>query len=300
MTDERATFSRARALALLAAAPLVASCSRGGDAVKVGSKNFTEELILGELYAQAIEHAGATVRRRLDLGTTDIALAALHRGEIDLYPEYTGTALLNVLHAPPDSDPKRSYATVKNAFAARYDLVWLAPSPMNDTQALATTRAVAGREAISKLSDLAPKANELRLGTVPEFLTRADGLPGLQKKYGGFRFKSTKILDNGLKYAALARGDVDVIVAFSTEGLLKENGLIVLEDDKHLFPFYQVAPVVRRSLVTAKPQIAKALDALAPLITDDAMQNLNLQVEGSQKREPADVARDFLKSNNLG
>ena len=235
-------LSRARVIALLATAPLAASCGRGsGDTVTVGSKNFTEELILGELYAQSLEHAGLAVTRKLNLGTTDIAMAALERGEIDLYPEYTGTALLNVLKLPPDGDAKRVYRNVKAAYEKQFGLVWLAPAPMNDTQALATTQAIAGREAISKLSDLAPKAGELRLGAVPEFLKRADGLPGLQKRYGGFRFKQVKIVDNGLKYQALDHGDVDVILAFTTEGDLKANNLVVLEDDKHLFPPDQVA-----------------------------------------------------------
>jgi osmoprotectant transport system substrate-binding protein len=268
--------------------------------VTVGSKNFTEELILGELYAQALEHAGIAVTRKLNLGTTDIAMAALQRGEIDLYPEYTGTALLNVLKLPPDGDARRVYRNVKAAYAKQFGLVWLAPAPMNDTQALATTQAIAGREAIGKLSDLALKAGELRLGAVPEFLKRADGLPGLQKRYGGFRFKQVKIVDNGLKYQALEHGDVDVILAFTTEGDLKANNLVVLEDDKHLFPPDQVAPVVRKAVADAKPALAQALDKLAPLLTDDVMQNLNLQVDGPQKREPADVARDFLKQNNLG
>ncbi len=293
-------LSRARALALLSAAPLVASCARGGgDTVTVGSKNFTEELILGELYAQALEHAGIAVTRKLNLGTTDIAMAALRNGEIDLYPEYTGTALLNVLKLPPDGDAKRVYANVKSAYSSGYNLVWLAPAPMNDTQALATTQNIAGHEAISTLSDLAPKASELRLAAVPEFLKRADGLPGLQKRYGGFKFRQVKIVDNGLKYQALEHGDVDVILAFTTEGDLKANNLVVLEDDKHLFPPDQVAPVVRKAVLDAKPALAKPLNALAPLLTNDVMQNLNLQVDGPQKREPADVARDFLKQNNL-
>jgi osmoprotectant transport system substrate-binding protein len=291
-------LTRARALALFAAAPLAVSCG-GGDAIKVGSKNFTEELVLGELYAQGLESAGLRVTRKLNLGTTDIAMAALQRGEIDLYPEYTGTALLTVLHLPPDSDPKRSYLTVKNAYAKQYNLVWLDPAPMNDTQALATTREVAGRYALGRLSDLAAKANELRLGAVPEFLTRADGLPGLQKRYGGFHFKQIKTIDNGLKYQALEHGDVDVIIAFSTEGQLKADSLVVLEDDKHLFPSYAVAPVVRKATLDAKPSLAGPLNKLAPLLTNDVMQNLNLQVDGTQKREPADVARDFLKQNGL-
>lgn len=291
-------LSRARALVLFASAPLAVSCAHGG--VKVGSKNFTEELILGELYAQSLEHAGIGVTRRLNLGTTDIAMAALQRGEIDVYPEYTGTALLNVLHLPGESDRAKAYRTVKDAYAKKYGLTWLAPAPMNDTQALATTQTVAGQYSLGKLSDLAPKAAALRLGTVPEFLSRSDGLPGLRKRYGGFAFKQVKIVDNGLKYQALAHGDVDVVVAFSTEGQLKADSLIVLEDDKHLFPAYQVAPVVRKAALDANPGLAPALDKLSPLLTDDVMQNLNLQVDGPQKREPADVARDFLHQNGIG
>ncbi len=245
-------ITRGRALALVAAAPLAVSCGKR-DTTTVGSKNFTEELILGELYAQAIEHDAIAVSRKLNLGTTDIAMAALRRGQIDLYPEYTGTALVNVLHLAPISDARQAYAAVKRGYEP-LGLVWLAPAPMNDTQALATTQAVAGREALGKLSDLAAKAGELRLGAVPEFLTRADGLPGLQKRYGGFRFKQTKIIDNGLKYAALAHGDVDVIVAFSTEGQLKADNLVVLEDDKHLFPSYAVAPVVRKADACGTPR----------------------------------------------
>jgi osmoprotectant transport system substrate-binding protein len=297
--EETMHLSRARALALLAAAPLVASCGNRSGTVKVGSKNFTEALIVGELYAQALEHAGIPVTRRLDLGTTDIAMAALKRAEIDLYPEYTGTALLNVLHLPPQSDPKRAYATVRDAYAKTFDLAWLDPAPMNDTQALAITQGVAGRYALGTLSDLAAKSGELRLGAVPEFLTRADGLPGLQKRYGGFHFKGVKTMDAGLRYQALLHGDVDVIVAFSTEGQLKSESLVVLEDDKHVFPSYQVAPVVRKAALAATPSIAPALNKVSPLLDNDVMQNLNLQVDGAQKREPADVARDFLKAHGL-
>jgi osmoprotectant transport system substrate-binding protein len=291
-------LTRARALALLAAAPLAVSCG-GGDSLKIGSKNFTEELILGELYAQTLEHGNVAVTRKLNLGTTDIAMAALKRGEIDLYPEYTGTALLTVLHLPPESDPKHAYESVRSAYAKQFGLVWLTPSPFDDTQAMATTKAVAGRVGLGKLSDLALHAGELRLGAVPEFLTRADGLPGLQKRYGGFKFRQTKIIDNGLKYQALEHGDVDVVIAFSTEGQLKADSLVVLDDDRRFFPAYNVAPVVRKTVLDAHPAIAASLDKLAPLLTNDVMQNMNLQVDGPQKREPADVARDFLKENGL-
>ena len=290
-------YTRAHAIRLLGVAPL-AACARR-ETLRVGSKNFTEELILGELYGQTLEHAGLPVSRRFDLGTTDIAMAALVRNEIDLYPEYTGTALLNVLHLPPDSDPRRAYATVKAEYAKRFDVVWLAPAPMNDTQALATTQAVAARYALRTLSDLASKASELRLGTVPEFLSRVDGLPGLQKRYGGFHFKALRVLDNGLKYEALLHGDVDVVVAFSTEGQLKADRLVVLADDKHVFPAYSVAPVVRAAALAAKPALAPALDRLSPLLTDAVMQDLNLQVDGPLKREPADAAHDLLARHGL-
>lgn len=292
-------LSRARALALLASAPLAVSCGHG-DTLKVGSKNFTEELILGELYAQALEHAGFGVTRKLNLGTTDIAMAALKRGEIDLYPEYTGTALMDVLKQPPEGDAKHAYETVKSAYDKQFELAWLLPSAFDDAQALATLQSVAGRYALGKLSDLAAKANELRLGALPEFLTRADGLPGLQKRYGGFKFKQIKQLANGIKYQALERGDVDVVIAFTTEGQLKaDTSIVVLEDDKHFFPADNVAPVVRKPVLAAKPALAEPLNKLAPLLTTDAMQNMNLQVDGPQKREPADVARDFLKQNGL-
>jgi osmoprotectant transport system substrate-binding protein len=295
-----AAITRAQLLAIIAAAAAsgATGCARR-DAVRVGSKNFTEELVLGELYAQTLEHAGFAVTRQFDLGTTDIAMAALRHGAIDLYPEYTGTALLNVLRLPPDADARRSYATVKRLYAEKFDLVWLAPAPMNDTQALATTHAIAATYGLRTLSDLAPKASQLRLGTVPEFLTRADGLPGLQQRYGGFRFKATRIIDNGLKYDALEHGDVDVVVAFSTEGQLAADALVVLRDDRHLFPAYHAAPVVRADVLAAKPGIALALDRTSNILTDAVMQGCNLAVDGPKKREPFDVAHDLLASHGL-
>ncbi|HTJ28654.1 MAG TPA: glycine betaine ABC transporter substrate-binding protein [Candidatus Limnocylindria bacterium] len=295
----REACSRARMLALLAAAPLAACGRRLGTTVRVGSKNFTEELILGELYAQMLESHGVPVTRRLDLSGTNIAMAALQRNEIDLYPEYTGTALLDQLHLPADSDAARVYRTVKDAYAAQYDLRWLAPAPMNDSQALAATHATAQRYGMRTLSDVATNAPQLVLGAVPEFLKRDDGLPGLRKRYGGFAFKSVKLIDFGLKYQALAHGDVDVVVAFTTDGMIKALDLVVFDDDKHLFPAYQVAPVVRAATLAAHPQIATQLDRLSPLLTDEVMRDLNLQVDGPQKREPEDVAHDFLQEHHL-
>jgi osmoprotectant transport system substrate-binding protein len=288
---------RARALGLIAAAAALPACAQR-SAVSVGSKNFTEQLILGEMYAQILERDGITVGRKLDLGGTQIAMAALRKGEIDLYPEYTGTALLTVLHLPAQSDGAAIYQTVKREYQRQFDLTWLAPAPMNDTQALATTQAIAQRYDMRTLSKLSTVAPQLRLGAIPEFTTREDGLPGLQRAYGGFHFKEVRLFDIGLKYKALLTGNVDVVVAFGTDGQIAADDLVVLEDDRHFWPVYQVAPVVRDETLRAYPKIAPSLDALAPLLTDATMRHLNDQVDG-RKLEPADVARAFLRSHNL-
>ncbi len=292
-------LSRARALALLAASGALAAC--GGtpaNAVAVGSKNFTEELILGELYAQLLEKHGLTVARKLDLGGTQVAMEALQRGDIDLYPEYTGTALITELKLAPIANPQLAYETVKRAYAEKFGLVWLDPAPANNTQALATTQAISTKYGIRTLSALSAVAPQLRLGSIPEFTKREDGLPGLQRAYGGFEFKEVRLLDIGLKYTALMLGQVDVVVAFGTDGQIAADKLIVFSDDKHFWPAYHVAPVVRKATLDAHPEIAKVLNRLAPLLDDGVMRSLNERVDGD-KDEPADVARAFLSAHGL-
>ena len=289
-------LTRARALRRRASAPLFAGCaSRAGGTIVVGSKNFTESFVIAEIYSQTLELAGLRVERRFNLGSTQIALAAMHRGDIDLYPEYTGTALVDVLHLAPIGNANALYQTVAREFARRYDLIWLQPSPMNDSQGLATTRAVAQRERIATLSELAPKAAGLRLATIQEFLSRPDGLPGLQRVYGGFNFKEVRTYDIALKYQALISGRADVASAFTTDGAIATGDLVVLRDDRHLWPPYNVAPVVRKQTLAAQPRLAPALDRIAPAITDAAAQRMNAAVE-SGHRDPADVASAFLAS----
>jgi osmoprotectant transport system substrate-binding protein len=293
-------IARATALRLLGGGALVAA-GCGHDSrhpVAIGSKDFTEERILGELYAQLLEQNGFGVVRKLDLGGTQIAMEALQRGDIDLYPEYTGTALVTELKLHPGKDAAANYATVKAEYARRYDLTWLDASPFNDTQALATTPAIAQRYGIHTLSDLAKAAPRLRLGAIPEFTSREDGLPGLQKAYGGFHFADVKLFEIGLKYKALESGQVDVVVAFGTDGQLDVDHLVVFTDDKHFWPAYQVAPVVRAATLAASPAIATHLNRLAPRLTDPIMRGLNAQVDGD-KKDPADVARTFLEQNGL-
>jgi osmoprotectant transport system substrate-binding protein len=227
-------------------------------------------------------------------------MEALRRGEIDLYPEYTGTALLTQLKLPPQRDGDATYRVVKAAYARDYGLTWLDPAPANNTQALATTGPIAAKYHIHTLSQLAVAAPQLRLGAIPEFLKRSDGLPGLQRVYGGFNFKQTQLIDIGLKYKALLVGDVDVVVAFGTDGEIVGDDLTVFTDDKHFWPAYNVAPVVRDQTLTAYPAIAADLNRIAPNLTDAVMRSLNDQVEGRQKREASDVARDFIKAHGLG
>lgn len=287
------------ALVALLMLPACAQLTGGGERVAVGSKNFTEALILGEMYAQLLEDAGISVERKLNLGTTDIAHSALQAGEIDLYPEYTSTALLTVLKAEPMNDRQAIYERVKSEYQEQFNLVWLEPAPFNNTQALATTQEVSSRLGMRTFSDLAQAAPELVLGGPPEFFEREDGLPGLQQAYGGFQFKEVRQLDPGLRYQALLNGDIDVVVAFGTDGQLDGYDLVRLEDDMNFYPPYQVAPVVRQDTLSAFPQITDALNKVAPLLTDQVMSNLNWKVDGPEKMEPANVARQFLLENNL-
>jgi osmoprotectant transport system substrate-binding protein len=288
-------LSRARALALIGSSVALVRCGSGGPRVRVGSKNFTESIVIAEIYARALENAGLRVERHLNLGSTAIAMAAIERGDIDLYPEYTGTALLDVLHLPPMRDPHAIYTAVAAAFAKQYHLTWLTPSPMNDSQALATTKVIAAAHGLVTLSDLSKAAPQLRLATIQEFLARADGLPGLQKFYGGFNFKDVRTYDITLKYQALLTGAADVASAFSTDGTIATDSLVVLRDNRNFWPAYNVAPVVREDALAREPRIATVLNALAPAITDRAAARMNAAVEGG-KQDPGDVADAFLAS----
>ncbi|HEY9652871.1 MAG TPA: glycine betaine ABC transporter substrate-binding protein [Coleofasciculaceae cyanobacterium] len=277
------------------------ACNQGGNtsgAIKVGSKDFTEQFILGEMYALVLENSGLNVERKLNLGGTPVAQEALTSGQIDLYPEYTGTGLLTVLKQPATSDRQKVYQTVSDTYKEKFNLVWLAPAPMNNTQALAMTQETSQNYNIKTISDFAAKASQLVMIGPPEFEVREDGLPGIQKAYGNFKLKQYKPADPGLRYQALKDNQADVVVAFGTDGELSAYNLIVLEDDKKFFPPYQVAPVVRQTALDTYPKIRDALNTLAPKLTNQAMQRLNYEVSG-KKREPAEVAKEFLMKEGL-
>jgi osmoprotectant transport system substrate-binding protein len=270
--------------------------------IRVGSKNFTEEFIVAEMYAQLLASAGFTIEKKLDLGGTSEAHAALVGGKIDLYPEYTSTGLQTVLkNTERFTDAAQIFATVKKGYAEQFRLIWLEPSPFNDTNTFVTTRAIAARHGLKTFSDLAAKAPELRLGGPDEFAQRADN-QAVDQLYGGFidRFKEFKPLGAGpMRYDALKNGHVDVIVGFGTEGRIKADRLVVLQDDKVGYPIYNIAPVVRQDMLQKYPEIADILNRLAPLLTDEVMAGLNYQVDGPDLERPADVARAFLEQQGL-
>ncbi|NJN56824.1 MAG: quaternary ammonium transporter [Leptolyngbyaceae cyanobacterium SL_5_9] len=292
-------------LALFTALIIVSCTGGGGDTentdaatIRVGSKDFTEQFIIGEMYALVLEDAGFQVERKLNLGGTPVAQAALESNEIDLYPEYTGTGLLTVLKQPANSDQEEVYQTVADSYKEQFNLIWLEPSPMNNTQALAMTQEGSDSLGVKTISDLAAQAGELTMIGPPEFEAREDGLPGIKAVYGDFELEEYKAVDPGLRYQALVDGEADVAVAFSTDGEIAAFDLVLLEDDKQLFPPYQVAPVVRQEALDANPGIADALNELSPLLTNEVMQQLNYEVSGNQ-REPAEVAREFLTQEGL-
>ena len=285
---------------MMIASMILSACGSGSNSVtiRVGSKDFTEQFIIGEMYAQVLENAGFNVERKLNLGGTPVAQVAMESGDIDLYPEYTGTGLLTVLKLPVNSDQKAVYQSVYDGYLQQYNMVWLNPSPMNNTQALAMTRARAQELGIVTISDMATKAGELIMAGAPEFQEREDGLPGIKKVYGDFNLKEYKSVDSGLRYQALVEGQADVVVAYGTDGEIAAYDLVLLQDDKAMFPPYQVAPVVRKAVLDENPAIADLLNTLSAKLTDAVMQGLNYEVSGNQ-REPAEVAKEFLLQEGL-
>jgi len=275
-------------------APGLAGCARGGKIV-VGSKNFTEQEVLGEIAAQQLERRlGTRVTRTLDIGGTLLAHEALVAGEIDLYPEYSGTALTAILKLPPATDPKAVFETVAREYRSRWKLVWLPPLGFDDTFAMVIRGADARSSGIATLSQAAQRKKAWALGVGYEFLRRPDGLAGLQKTYGLPLEGRPRTMDLGLLYAALEQGQVDLIAANSTDGLLAGRDFKVLEDDRKYFPPYEAAFVVREELFSRHPKARAALEELSGRLTTAAMQRLNAEVVGKHRR-PADVAAEFLR-----
>lgn len=288
---------------LVIAGLALAACGGGGggEAVQltVGSKEFTEQHVLGNMYEMLLDDAGFDASYAPIGGSSEVH-DALVNGEIDVYPEYTGTGLLT--HLGESYDPSMTgddvYNTVSQEYLDRWNLVWLDPTQFNNTYCLAMPQARADELGLSTVSDLSGMASDLKFGATQEFMERDDGLPGLQATYGGFNFQEVFALDPGLKYSGLQEGEFDVTTCFGTDGQIAGFGLVVLDDDLGFWPPYPAAPVVRGDVLDANPEIAEVLNQLAPLLDGPTMSGLNWAVDG-EGGEADTVARQFLVDNGL-
>ncbi|HXY30923.1 MAG TPA: glycine betaine ABC transporter substrate-binding protein [Gemmatimonadaceae bacterium] len=298
----RALGISAAAVALTAAAsartwaqePLPRDSSR---ALVVASKPFGESYLLAEMFAQLLAANGLAVDRRPGLGATEIAFGALRAGQIDVYPEYTGTGLLVILHDSAFGTRSDVYGVVSREFARQFGVRWLPPLGFQNTYAIAVRRETAKKLGLKTLTDLARAAAQLRAGFTPDFIGRADGLPGLQRVYG-LRLREVHALLPAVKYKALASGSVDVIDGYSTDGLIARYDLVVLEDDKRFFPPYEAAALVGARLASTMPRAIAALTALSGRLDESEMRRLNERVE--VEGEPVErVAADALRAMGL-
>lgn len=312
----------------LAGSAVLASILPGSVAAQdltviVGSKDFTEQFILGNMYIKVLEDMGIATEDSTNLGGTQIAQQALESGDIHLYPEYTGTGLTEVLglsvedvlgggaEASPvasgEATPAASmdasqavYDAVKAAYAEQFGLVWLERSPANNTQALAVKRAFSEENGITTISQLAEMAGDLIVSAPADFPEREDGLLGLQRVYGaGFEEIEVLPVAPGLKYQALEDDQAQVVLAFGTDGQIAGLDLVVLEDDLSLWPPYNIAPVVRQEVLDAYPDVEARFNEVTTSLTDEVLSDLNWRVDGDDKEEPADVAESYLTENGF-
>ena len=246
--------------------------------VVVASKIFAESYILAEMFAQLLEHGGHAVDRRPGLGSTEIAFGGLRSGAVDVYPEYTGTGLVAILEEDPPRSPVQAYGRVSEVFADRWGLRWLPPLGFENTYAIAVRPSLADSLGLSTLSDLARVAGELTAGLSPDFIGRADGLPGLEAEYGLVP-GDVRSLVQAVKYRALAEGEVDWIDAYSTDGQIARYDLRILEDDRGFFPPYDAAPLVGRRIAEGRPGVMAALTRLSGRLDEPFMRRLNRRVE---------------------
>ena len=254
-----------------------ATCAQ--DRIVVGSKNFAENRLLAEMFAQTIEsHTTLKVQRRLGLAGTQVCFEALRSGAIDLYPEYTGTGLVTILGETQARSPRAALRQVRRQFLQQWDLQWLAPLGFENAYEIAVPRAVAEQYGLRTISDLVPVAASLHAAFGYEFLKRSDGLPGLRDLYG-LQFASTRGMQQALKYQAAGERKIDCLDVYTTDGRLLLHDLVVLDDDRGFFPPYEAAALVRRSILVQHPEIATALSLLSGTLSEDDMRQLNKRIE---------------------
>ena len=307
---------RAKSLLLLAVVLMLTLAACGGSSntggggststkvpITVGSKLDPEAQLLGEMYILLLQKAGYTVNSKLALGQTNTVLAALQSGAIDLYPEFTATGL-NLLHAQSSFDPMKDYQTVKTGFEQQYHITWLDYAPLNDGYALCTSQAKSQSLGVTTLSQLAPKVPQLTLATQSDGITFFDDLKSTYN-FQTNSFKAVKKVDYSIGFTAVKSGSADVTECYTTDGSVTTQNFIFLQDDKHGFPEFHPAPIVRDSILQSDPGITAALNKLAPDLTTDVSIMLQQQVASkaatgiSKSQAVKQVATSFLQSKGL-
>lgn len=283
----------------------IAGCNPGSGGLGgradlvIGSKNFTEQVILGELVAQHIENqTDLTVDRRLNLGGTFICHTAVTSGDIDTYVEYTGTSLSAILEREPISNPQKVYNIVKEAYDEQFDLTITEPLGFENTYAIIIRGEDAEIYNLETISDTVEYTPEWQGGFSYEFIEREDGFPGLAETYNLEFAENPQVMDMGLMYRALVENKVDMVAGGSTDGLIQTLGLVVLEDDKNYFPPYDATPVIREATLQKYPQLREVYAQLGGVISEEEMRRMNYQVDGEFRRVP-DVVREFLATKDF-
>jgi osmoprotectant transport system substrate-binding protein len=293
-----ASMRFAKTLCIAAAMTVAGFATASAQTIKIGSKNFTEQFIVAELYAAALENAGFKVERKINLGGTLVAHEALKSGAIDLYPEYTGTGFNAVMKAQTtESDPAKVLGLVKAYYEKEFNLTWLKPSGINNGYAIVVRPDTAKEHNLKTLSDLGKVSKKLSLGAGTEFVDRRDGIAGLKEVYGAEFGEFKQFAALRLRYEALSQKQVDVANGFSTDWQIAAEKFVALDDDKSLFPPYFLAPVVRQE-IAGNAKIVEALEKVGAVLDNPTMQELNRQVE-VDKKEPRTVAVNFLKAKGL-
>ena len=286
------------AVLLMPMADKIAAMNKDENTITIGSKNYTEQLILGNMVAILIEeNTDIEVKRALNLGGTQVVFEAIKAGDVDGYMEYTGTALVNMLKEPIITDMNEVYEKVKQPFKTDYGLEVLESFNINNTYTLSVDSSLQQKYDLHTISDLATYAPKLKLGSSMEFTNREDGLLGIEKAYN-LKFKDVKKMDGSLRYQALELGEVDVVDAFATDGLIKKLNLTVLEDDLSVFPPYYAIPVFRQEVIESHPELGPLIKKLGSKLNNEEMMNLNYEVD-LMSRSPEDVARSFLIEQEL-
>ena len=305
---QRATIRAVTTAVLALAMAALVSCGSGGGSgqskgeITVGSKNFTEQVILGELYSQALEADGYDVNKRLDLGNVTVLDKALQSGEIDMYPEYTGTALVTALGYEGEQfdSPEGTYNKTEELYQERDpSATMLEQASFNNTYGIAVRKDVADEYGLETLEDLAEASPNLVLASFSEFQQRDDGFPNIKESYSNTNFEEVKVVnDLGLRYQALRQGDADVAIGFTTDGQLRSDDLVVVEDQKNIWPFYHPAPVIKQEFLNNNEDVAGVINPVTESLDLETMQTLNGRVD-LDNEDPATVAEEHLQEAGI-